>query len=144
MAERRHTRGLATREEAGTLIISIRNGIWRGKQLSLLRDTLIQIVGRQMRRVVGVDLKGVHDLPSGFFGTLCEWHDRGVVVRIYSPEPRIREMYWFQQFFAVETADCFRLCHPRPSPTVTPSRQLYDASGADGLDGIGANFGEAT
>jgi hypothetical protein len=144
MAERRYSHGLILREEAGALIISIKNGIWRGKQLSLLRDTLVQVLDRQMRRSVGVDLKGVHELPSGFVGTLCDCHDRGVDVRIYSPEPRIRDMFWFQNFFTAETTDCFRLCHPRPALNVTPRRQPQDVANGDGLGGAGATFGEAT
>jgi hypothetical protein len=110
MAERKHTHGLSIREERGSRVLSLgQSGIWDAQDLSLLRDTLTQIILGEHCHAVGVDLHAVRFLPSGFFGTLFEWFDRGIAIRLYSPQPRVRNMLWFRQFFVAEREECFRL-----------------------------------
>jgi hypothetical protein len=110
MAERRHTHGLLIREDRGSSVLSIRqSGIWDAQDLSLLRDTLTQLILSEHCQAVGIDLHAVRFLPSGFFGTLFEWFDRGIAIRLYSPQPRVRNMLWFRQFFVAEREECFRL-----------------------------------
>jgi hypothetical protein len=48
-------------------------------------------------------------IPSGFFGMLYDWHDQGVSVRLYSPQPHVENMLWFRQFFDRVDEQCFQL-----------------------------------
>ena len=72
--------------------------IWDGADLSLLRESLTLLVAGEGRGRVGVDLGHVKYIPSGFFGMLYDWQERGVDVRLYSPQPNVAGMLWFQQF----------------------------------------------
>ena len=38
-------------------------------------------------------------IPSGFFGMLFDWHETGVKIRLYTPQPNVRRMLWFDRFF---------------------------------------------
>jgi hypothetical protein len=73
--------------------------IWDGADLSLLRECLSRlIVGKKLRRV-GVDMSFVKYIPSGFFGMLSDWNDAGIRIRLYSPQPNVARMLWFNRFF---------------------------------------------
>ena len=73
--------------------------IWDGADLSLLRETLHRLIERERCRAVGVEMRWVKYIPSGFFGMLFDWHERGVAIRLYTPQPHVRRMLWFRQFF---------------------------------------------
>ena len=73
--------------------------IWDGADLALIRDTLFRLVEKEGRRHVGVNMAHVKYIPSGFFGMLYDWQERGVAVRLYSPQPNVANMLWFRQFF---------------------------------------------
>jgi hypothetical protein len=77
--------------------------IWDGADLALLRDTFTRLIDRSRCRAVGVDMTSVKYVPSGFFGMLFDWHERGVAIRLYTPQPRVANMLWFRQFFEHET-----------------------------------------
>ena len=72
--------------------------IWDGADLSLLRESLSLLITADGERSVGVDLTHVKYIPSGFFGMLYDWQERGVDVRLYDPQPNVAEMIWFRQF----------------------------------------------
>ena len=72
--------------------------IWDGADLALIRDTLTALIVRESRRKIGVDMAHVKYIPSGFFGMLFDWKDRGVEVYLYDPLPNVRNMLWFRQF----------------------------------------------
>ena len=72
--------------------------IWDGADLSLLRESLSLLITADGERSVGVDLTHVKYIPSGFFGMLYDWQERGVEVRLYDPQPNVAEMIWFRQF----------------------------------------------
>lgn len=72
--------------------------IWDGADLALIRDSLVALIVREKRRHVGVDMAHVKYIPSGFFGMLFDWKDRGVEVFLYDPQPNVRNMLWFRQF----------------------------------------------
>jgi hypothetical protein len=117
MAERKWTHGLTIREDRETIVVSIgQTGVWDREDLSLLRDTLKQLICRKRLRAVGIDLQSVRFLPSGFFGTLHEWFDRGIAIRLYSPEPLVRNLVWFQRFLVAERDGCFRFRDPITPP----------------------------
>lgn len=73
--------------------------IWDGADLALLRDTLTRLVTEKKCKALGVDLTCVKYIPSGFFGMLHDWHDSGVRVRLYHPQPNVVRMLWFSRFF---------------------------------------------
>jgi len=72
--------------------------IWDGADLALLRDTLTELIERGCR-FAGVTMSSVKYIPSGFFGMLFDWQDRGVAIRLYDPQPNVNRMLWFQKFF---------------------------------------------
>lgn len=83
--------------------------IWDGADLSLLRETLARLVDTERQAAIGVDLRYVKYIPSGFFGMLYDYTDRGVGVRLYSPQPHVARMLWFQEFFESAGDDAFTL-----------------------------------
>lgn len=83
--------------------------IWDGADMSLLRDTLADLIEDKDHRRIGVDLTSVKYIPSGFFGMLYDWHENGVGVRLYSPQPNVANMLWFRQFFEPMGNGAYRL-----------------------------------
>lgn len=83
--------------------------IWDGADLSLIRDTLFELITKKHQTRVGIDMSWVKYVPSGFFGMLTDWHDKGIRVTLLSPQQNVREMLWFRQFFSETEADCFVL-----------------------------------
>jgi anti-anti-sigma regulatory factor len=83
--------------------------IWDGADLALLRETLARLVDTEKRPAIGVDLRFVKYIPSGFFGMLYDYTDRGVAVRLYSPQPHVARMLWFQEFFDSNGDESFTL-----------------------------------
>jgi hypothetical protein len=101
---------LVLREENGEVIIYLGPvEIWDGADLALLRDTFTRLAQRQRRRNLGVDMSSVKYIPSGFFGMLFDWHERGVTVRLHTPQPRVANMLWFRQFFSHEVNGSYLL-----------------------------------
>jgi anti-anti-sigma regulatory factor len=88
------------REEDGVTILNLGPvEIWDGADLALLRDTFTQHCVNRRCRSLGIDMSSVKYVPSGFFGMLFDWHEKGVSIRLYSPQPRVANMLWFRQFF---------------------------------------------
>ena len=83
--------------------------IWDGADLALLRETLARLVDTEQRSAIGVDLTFVKYIPSGFFGMLYDYKDRGVSVRLYSPQAHIANMLWFREFFESVDGEAFNL-----------------------------------
>ena len=73
--------------------------IWDGEELSLIREAFRRLMEEEECRFMGVDMRYVKYVPSGFFGTLCDWHDKGVCIRVFSPLPNVQQMVWFTTFF---------------------------------------------
>lgn len=99
MSKRRRQR-LTIRKENGSTLISLgAMDIWDGADLALIRDTLFeQIFDHKLRNFI-LDMQTVKYVPSGFFGMLGEWKDRGVEIAIKGVQPNVAEMLWFRQFF---------------------------------------------
>ncbi len=95
--------------EKGTVLDLGPVEIWDGADLALLRDTFARLCTRNQCRSLGVDMTSVKYVPSGFFGMLFDWHERGVAIRLYTPQPRVSNMLWFRQFFDHETNGSFLL-----------------------------------
>lgn len=83
--------------------------IWDGADLSLIREMFTRLVDGAKHRHIGIDMKAVKYIPSGFFGLLFDWYERGVGIRLYDAQPHVQEMLWFRQFFVESTPGCFEL-----------------------------------
>ncbi len=88
------------RLQDGVSVVALdRKDIWDGADLCLLRETLGHLILMKQCRNVGIDMQQVKYIASGFFGMLCDCHDLGVSIRLLAPQPQIKRMIWFRQFF---------------------------------------------
>jgi hypothetical protein len=106
------------REETTVLDLGAMD-IWDGTDLALLRETLTRLIEVEQCRCVGVDMEHVKYIPSGFFGMLYDWHDKGVTVCLYSPQANVKNMLWFRQFFE-------HVCDGRHMLRSEPKEQLVN------------------
>ena len=83
--------------------------IWDGADLTRLRQALVSLIEDEKCRSIGLDMSHVKHLWSGFFGQLCDWGEKGVAIRLYSPQPRVRAMLWFRAFFEAVSDDSYIL-----------------------------------
>ena len=95
--------------------------IWDGADLALLREALTWLYNRAHSRKFGVDMSFVKYVPSGFFGMLFDWHEKGVEVRLYSPQPHVARMLWFEKFFHGREPGVYQLCPELHQPMVPPT-----------------------
>ena len=100
--------------------------IWDGADMALLRETLTRLIKAEKHLAIGVDMTFVKYIPSGFFGMLFDWFETGVQIRLYTPQPNVRNMLWFNQFFEAIGHECFELA-PQPEPRYEPG---YAANGS--------------
>ena len=100
--------------------------IWDGADLSLLRETLHRLIERERCRKVGVDMSWVKYIPSGFFGMLFDWHEQGVEIRLDTPQPHVRRMLWFRQFFDALPGDIHMLRAEPKEELAPPVGSLWD------------------
>lgn len=85
--------------------------IWDGADLALLRETLTKLIEVEDHKAVGIDMSHVKYIPSGFFGMLCDWFDKGCRMCLFSPQPNVARMLWFRRFFEHSGDDCFSLTY---------------------------------
>lgn len=131
MAERKYTHGLKVEQVDRFAVIDIGSmEIWDGADLSLIRDTLIQLVEREGKQAIGVSMRHVQYVPSGFFGMLFDWLEQGVEVRLYAPRPRVRQMLWFRKFFIPVSAGIYRL-HDGEAINEDGAEDLWKVSGME-------------
>jgi hypothetical protein len=110
MAERKHTHGLRVSTAGEWQIIDIGDmEIWDGADLSLLRDSLVVLIKREKHPAIGIDMRTVKYVPSGFFGMLYDWYEAGVGIRLVGPQERVMKMLWFKQFFRFVEDDIYEL-----------------------------------
>lgn len=109
--------------------------IWDGCDLALLRETLVNLIEGEGRRAIGVNMTHVKYIPSGFFGMLYDWHERGVAIRLYSPQPNVARMLWFRQFFEHMGHDSYLLVsEPKESVVESEEAAWQDRDDWDDLD----------
>jgi len=121
----------------GVTVLDLGNmDIWDGADLALLRETLNRLVEDSQCRSVGIDMQYVKYIPSGFFGMLYDWHDQGVAIRLYSPQPNVANMLWFRQFFNHLNDGC-HLLHSEPK--VDPMSTAQSAWSNGNHDGESAS-----
>jgi hypothetical protein len=110
MAERKNTHGLRLSTRRGAKVIDIGDmEIWDGADLSLIRDTLHILVRRENKRTVGIEMKHVKYVPSGFFGMLFDWFESGITIKLFGPQSRVQDMLWFKRFVIAEAPGSYRL-----------------------------------
>ncbi|MEM7812682.1 MAG: STAS domain-containing protein [Planctomycetota bacterium] len=105
MPTRRKRRKIVAEANGITVLDLGEMDIWDGADLALIRDTLIRLITRENKRKIAVDMTHVKYVPSGFFGMLYDWTERGVSIFLYRPQPRIKVMLWFQHFVAEVDGD---------------------------------------
>jgi len=108
--------------------------IWDGADLSLLRDTLTALIEHERCRSIGVEMSTVKYIPSGFFGMLFDWHERGVEMRLYSPQPNVANMLWFRRFFEHEGDGTWALTSEPTSELTSVGNAWQDHSRWDDED----------
>jgi hypothetical protein len=109
MSDRRRKRLLLTNHGSTTVIGVGEMDIWDGADLALIRDTLHELIEEQGLRDVGIEMKSVKYVPSGFFGMLSEWNDLGVRITLHFVQPIVQRMLWFRHFFLEIDANCYQL-----------------------------------
>ena len=115
MAERKSLDGLTLRDHDGVRLMALGDmEIWDGADLSLLRDGLNHVIQKEKHGSVAVDMSNVKYVPSGFFGMLFDWFEKGVTVRLYAPQERVSNMLWFRQFFTAENDEWYILHNGLP------------------------------
>ena len=98
---------------------------WDGADLARLRDSYLRINKAEKLPSIGIDMSHVKTIPSGFFGTLYDWYEAGAQIRLYAPQPNVRQMMWFCQFFEPVKDDCY-LLRPR-SAVLSPEDPLAES-----------------
>lgn len=83
--------------------------IWDGADMALIRETLHKLIVLENHPAVGIDMSNIKFIPSGFFGMLYDYREIGIDVRLYCPQPNVRQMLWFEQFFDELDQDSFVL-----------------------------------
>lgn len=132
MAERKNTHGLTVKRHRRATVIDIgQMEIWDGADLSLIRDTLNRLIVKERRRSIAIQMQTVKYVPSGFFGMLYDWFERGITVRLVAPQERVTQMLWFQRFFELEQADCYVLRECQHDDIEALERAENEQSAAD-------------
>lgn len=114
-------------EEILVLSIPDKHG-WDGSDLSLLRDALIDFVENEERGAIGISLDGVVHVPTGFFGMLYDFHEKGFAVHLFHPQEKVRNMLWFRHFFEVDQPKCYRLCLRPPRSFKENENEFFPAT----------------
>ena len=130
--------------------------IWDGADLALLRETLMRTVETGRHQSVGIEMRHVKYVPSGFFGMLFDWHEKGVAIHLYSPQSNVASMLWFRKFFATNSVGddghMLRDDPQRTAPTAARHTWSHPTNGfqkkswdrPDGAKSVSATGGEQT
>ncbi len=101
--------------------------IWDGSDLCLIRDTLVDLCSDERCHAVGIEMKSVKGIPTGFFGMLHDLHVDGVAVQLFDPQPHVCRMLWFRTFCESDQDGGF-VMHREPKPNVVPGAYHFWAS----------------
>lgn len=112
--------------------------IWDGADLALLRETLSGLVDEDGEKLVGVNMQYVKYIPSGFFGMMYDCQDKGVRVRMYTPQPNVERMLWFRQFLQPLGDGCFQLHREPKEELVEETTTHWDDQWADETETVGS------
>ena len=127
MAERKYTHGLKLSVRGHVTVLGIGDmEIWDGADLSLVRDTIFRLVREDHLDAIGVDVSCVQHVPSGFFGMLFDWHERGIEIQLFGPRERVQQMLWFRKFFRPTEEGVFHLVDDGLGINEEVSEELWD------------------
>lgn len=119
MAPRKNTERIEIYETNGNVVLDMGPiEIWDGADLSLIRDMLVRVIEEQGNDHVAVDMSFVKYVPSGFFGMLFDWFEKGVTIHLLTPQMNVQAMLWFQRFFEEAEEGAFKL-HQGPDQPFT-------------------------
>ena len=104
--------------------------IWDGADMALLRETLTRLIDRERCREIGVNMQHVKYIPSGFFGMLFDWHDRGIQISLFTPQANVCRMLWFRQFFDPMENGRFQLRSEPREPIYVPDEHDWEEAEA--------------
>ncbi len=100
MAARKNTERIDVYQNHGAMVLDMGEiEIWDGADLSLIRDMLFVVIDKKGARKVAIEMSYVKYVPSGFFGMLFDWFDKGVEITLLSPQPNVLNMLWCKRFF---------------------------------------------
>ncbi|MEX1096447.1 MAG: hypothetical protein WED34_10380 [Planctomycetales bacterium] len=120
---------LAVEERRGVTFLDFGDmEIWDGADLCLLRDTLARLI-QQKRRAIGIDMSHVMYVPSGFFGMLLDFRDKGATLYVDGVTGHVRNMLWFRQFFEPHDEDGRWLLRGEPKQVPAPPPLRPDRAG---------------
>ncbi len=110
MAARKNTERIDVYQHRGMTVLDMGEiEIWDGADLSLIRDMLIVVIEQRGAKRIAVEMSSVKYVPSGFFGMLFDWFDRGIQICILSPQENVRQMLWCKRFFQSQDNESFHL-----------------------------------
>ncbi len=108
--------------------------IWDGADLALLRETLTLLIDRQRHHSIGVNMEFVKYIPSGFFGLLFDWREKGIRVQLFNPQPHVQRMLWFQQFMQPVANGCFLMLVDPKQPYLAGSTPPWATTAPIGIE----------
>lgn len=114
--------------------------IWDGADLCLIRDSLVELIDDGAERI-GVDMTAVKYIPSGFFGMLYDWQEKGIELRLYHPQPNVANMLWFRKFFDSIGDGTYRMLaegKDLPGPAIRNPKWVRPSWGSDSATAVGS------
>lgn len=105
--------------------------IWDGADLAMLRETLVYLYQQLRSRHISIDMSYVKYVPSGFFGMLFDWHEKGVQIQLHAPQPQVGGMLWFRRFFQAISDTDYLLdssFQDAPGPVSSPTPSVSSPS----------------
>lgn len=111
--------------------------IWDGADLALLRETLTLLIDRQRNHSIGVNMEFVKYIPSGFFGLLFDWREKGIRVQLFNPQSHVQRMLWFQQFMQPVAKGCFLMLADPKQPYLVGSTPPWATTAPIGIEDDG-------
>lgn len=108
--------------------------IWDGADLALLRETLTLLIDRQRHHSIGVNMEFVKYIPSGFFGLLYDWREKGIRVQLFNPQSHVQRMLWFQQFMQPVAKGCFLMLAEPKQPYQAGSTPPWATTAPIGIE----------
>jgi len=91
--------------------------IWDGANLAHIRETIYSLVNGG-RRKIGVSMREVKYIPSGFFGMLYDHYEKGVGMCVCDPIEHTQQFRWFRQFFCYKSKGDLFVLKDEPSRVV--------------------------
>lgn len=134
MAPRKNTERIEIYETNNSVVLDMGPiEIWDGADLSLIRDMLVRVIDDQGAQHVAVDMTFVKYVPSGFFGMLFDWFEKGVTIHLLTPQSNVQNMLWFQRFFDEVDEGEFQL-HQGPEQPFTADAEAEEEVAIDEWD----------